>query len=130
MRRTYIRKAITAASAMIVTFVVSVSAAAIASPTHTTTSGQPAVWKFGQTQMNAAPKNPVAQPAVRSQNSKPNDTRREGEVKSIKAQAPSPVTAAAKRCTGDARFANPPVVNNPHHVRNVVWRNMRMMCAS
>lgn len=125
--KTYMEKVITAASTLVVTSVVSVSAA-IASPMYTTTSGQPAAWKFGQPQTNAVPTNPVVQPAANTRNNKPNDTPDKGEVKSIEAQTPAPVMPAANRCTGDARFANPPVVNNPHHVRNVVWRNMRAMC--
>ncbi len=31
-------------------------------------------------------------------------------------------------CSGDAAHAEPPVVNNPTHIRNVIWRNTRAMC--
>lgn len=37
-------------------------------------------------------------------------------------------TAPHRRCTGDAAKATPPVPNNPTHLRNVIWRNMRAMC--
>jgi hypothetical protein len=41
----------------------------------------------------------------------------------------SPATAKGTKCYGDALRATPPVVNYPTHIRNVVWRNMRAMCA-
>jgi len=31
-------------------------------------------------------------------------------------------------CKGDAARATPPIPNNPTHIRNVIWRNMRAMC--
>lgn len=31
-------------------------------------------------------------------------------------------------CKGEANRAVPPVVNNPTHIRNIVWRNMRTQC--
>ncbi len=104
-------------SAIFATSVVSMSAA-IASPTDLTTSGQPASWKVIRTQPSATIRNQLV------------DVRDKGEVKSIETQAPAATTPTANRCIGDAKFATPPVVNNPHHLRNVVWRNMRAMCAN
>ena len=31
-------------------------------------------------------------------------------------------------CKGDAAMFKPPVPNNPWHIRNVIWRNMRLVC--
>lgn len=31
-------------------------------------------------------------------------------------------------CKGDAVRATPPIPNYPTHIRNVVWRNTRVMC--
>ena len=47
-------------------------------------------------------------------------------VKLIDAQVPA--VPKANQCTGDARVSKPPIVNYPHHIRNVVWRNMQAMC--
>ena len=38
------------------------------------------------------------------------------------------VAATGTSCTGDAAHSKPPVVNNPTHIRNVVWKNMREIC--
>ncbi|PSB34919.1 hypothetical protein C7B82_01750 [Stenomitos frigidus ULC18] len=38
------------------------------------------------------------------------------------------VAATGKHCTGDLAHLTPPVVNNPTHIRNVVWKNMRAVC--
>lgn len=38
------------------------------------------------------------------------------------------VAATGTPCKGDANRSTPPVVNNPTHIRNIVWRNMRMQC--
>ncbi len=38
------------------------------------------------------------------------------------------VAATGTSCRGDAAYSTPPVVNNPTHIRNVVWKNMRAMC--
>lgn len=45
------------------------------------------------------------------------------------AQATTPVSIPSDpACKGDAARATPPIPNNPTHIRNVVWRNMRAMC--
>lgn len=121
------KKIIALASTLLATSVVSVGAA-IASPANLTTSGQPAAWKIRETQSNSAPGSSVSQPSNVNQE-KPVDVRDKEEVKAINAPIPA-VSPVANQCTGDARFSTPPVVNNPHHVRNVVWRNMRAMCAN
>jgi hypothetical protein len=120
------KKVIALTSTLFAASIISV-AAAIASPTSVTTSGQPAAWKTSETQPNSAPANPVSQPSGANQN-QPVDAPDKREVKSIDAQVLA--VPRANQCTGDARFSNPPVVNNPHHIRNVVWRNMRAMCAN
>lgn len=121
------KKIIALASTLFAASVVSVGAA-IASPANLTTSGQPAAWKIRETQSNSAPGSSVSQPSNVNQE-KPVDVRDKEEVKEIGTPTPA-VSPVANQCTGDARFAKPPVVNNPHHVRNVVWRNMRAMCAN
>jgi hypothetical protein len=41
----------------------------------------------------------------------------------------SPAIATTEtHCTGDAARSTPPVVNNPTHIRDVVWKNMRAIC--
>jgi hypothetical protein len=42
--------------------------------------------------------------------------------------AGEPGQAAKTACRGDAARDQPPIPNYPTHIRNVVWRNMRMMC--
>ncbi|BAU15966.1 hypothetical protein LEP3755_65330 (plasmid) [Leptolyngbya sp. NIES-3755] len=113
---------ITAASMLVATSIVSVGAA-IASPL--TVSGQPAVWRFGQSRTIQA--KPIAQPTLDTQDSKPQAAVDKGEVKSID-EAPAAPISQSNSCRGDAASATPPVVNNPHHLRNVVWRNARMAC--
>lgn len=109
------KKLIALASTLFATSVVSVGAA-VANPA----SG---------TQPNSAPVNPIVQPSEVTPE-QPVDTRDKTEVKSIDAPVPSVSPSTANQCVGDARFATPPVVNNPHHIRNVVWRNMRSLCAN
>jgi hypothetical protein len=115
---------ITAASMLVATSIVSVGAA-IASPTHTTVSGQPATWKFGQS-LTIQTK-PTVQPTTETQDSKPQAAVDKGEVKSV-GESPATPVSRSNSCTGEAASATPPVVNNPHHLRNVVWRNARMAC--
>lgn len=114
---------ITAASMLVATSIVSVGAA-IANPI--TVSGQPAIWKFGQSRTIQA--RPVVQPTPDAQDSKPQAAVDKGEVKLIDVQPPAAPVSRSNSCTGDAASATPPVVNNPHHLRNVVWRNARMAC--
>lgn len=97
--------------------------AAIASPI--TVSGQPAIWRFGQSQTIQT--KPMVQPTSDAQDVKPQTAVDKGEVKSIDVQSPAPVPRS-NSCRGDAASAKPPVVNNPHHLRNVMWRNARMAC--
>lgn len=118
------KKVIALTSTLFAASIVSVGAA-IASPASVTTSGQPAAWKASEAQPNFAPANPASQTSGANQN-KPIDARDTGEVKLIDAQVPA--VLKTNQCTGDARFSKPPVVNYPHHIRNVVWRNMRAMC--
>lgn len=118
-------KLITAASMLVATSIVSVGAA-IASPPHTTVSGQPAAWRFGESQTIQT--KPTVQPTTGTQDSKPQAAADKGEVKSIDVQPPAASVSRSNSCTGDAASATPPVVNNPHHLRNVVWRNARMAC--
>lgn len=117
-------KLITAASMLVATSIVSVGAA-IASPPHTTVSGQPAAWGFGESQTIQT--KPTVQPTTGTQDSKPQAAADKGEVKSIDVQSSAPVPRS-NACTGDAASATPPVVNNRNHLRNVVWRNARMAC--
>ena len=116
---------ITAASMLVATSIVSVGAA-IASPPHTTVSGQPAAWGFRESRTIQKIK-PMVQPTSDAQDSKPQAAVDKGEVKSIDESPVAPVSQS-NSCTGDAASAKPPVVNNPHHLRNVVWRNARMAC--
>jgi len=39
-----------------------------------------------------------------------------------------PAQAAETACKGDAKREKPPIPNHSTHIRNVVWRNTRMMC--
>ncbi len=123
------QKIIAAVSLLIAGSIVSVSPA-IGSPTSFTTSNPPTTLKRNQLQANNAPVNPVGQPTVNNQNSQPENIPKERDMESmIEAQATAATRSGANQCRGDARFENPPVVNNPHHIRNVVWRNMRTICA-
>lgn len=38
------------------------------------------------------------------------------------------MAATRAKCTGDAARSNPPIVNYPTHIRNVIWRNTRAIC--
>lgn len=116
-------KLITAASMLVATSIVSVGAA-IASPI--TVSGQPAIWRFSQSR--TVQTKPTAQPVTEAQDPKPQAAADKGEVKSIDVQSPAAPVSRSSSCTGDAASAKPPVVNNPHHLRNVIWRNARMTC--
>lgn len=50
-------------------------------------------------------------------------------VPSLPTQATTPVSSAAETaCKGDAALAKPPIPNNPTHIRNVVWHNIRAIC--
>ncbi len=40
----------------------------------------------------------------------------------------STAIAVETYCKGDALREKPPVPNYPYNVRNVVWRNMRLLC--
>ncbi len=111
-------KLITAASMFVATSIVSMGAA-IASPI--TVSGQPAIWRFDQSRTIQT--KPMVQPTSDAQ-----AAVGKGEVKSINVQSPAAPISRSSSCTGDAASAKPPVVNNPHHLRNVMWRNARMAC--
>jgi hypothetical protein len=116
---------ITAASMLVATSIVSVGAA-IASPTHTTVSGQPAAWRFGQSWTIHT--KPTVQPTSDAQDSNLQGAVDKSEVKSV-GESPAAPVSRSNSCTGEAASATPPVVNNPHHLRNVVWRNARMACS-
>lgn len=40
----------------------------------------------------------------------------------------STAIAAETYCKGDALQEKPPVPNYPYNIRNIVWRNMRLLC--
>lgn len=40
----------------------------------------------------------------------------------------STAIAAETYCKGDAPREKPPVPNYPYNIRNVVWRNIRLLC--
>jgi hypothetical protein len=111
------KEGITVAATLFVSSFVAVGSA-IANPAHMTVSGAPASWRSNQTQQ--------VQPSENN-STKPVDARDKQEVKPIEGQVSIP-TADTTQCTGDAKSSTPPVVNNTHHIRNVVWRNMRMAC--
>lgn len=115
---------ITAASMLVATSIVSFGTA-IASPLHTTVSGQPAAWRLDQSRTIQT--KPMVQPTSDVQDIKPQAAVDKGEVK-LTDEAPAAPVSQSNSCTGDAASATPPVVNNPHHLRNVVWRNARMAC--
>lgn len=79
-----------------------------------TTSGSPAIRHIDSVAQQVQPSSKPVVPSL---------------MPSLTTQATTPVSSAAETtCKGDAALAKPPIPNNPTHIRNVVWRNMRAMC--
>ncbi|BAU15824.1 hypothetical protein LEP3755_63890 (plasmid) [Leptolyngbya sp. NIES-3755] len=96
------------------------TSSAIATSSNTlTTSGMPHAWQ------NALDRN-VLQSSKTAQSIDQSKTSVSQTSTGAKPQFTNPVKST--KCSGDAARSTPPVVNNPTHIRNVIWRNMRARC--
>jgi len=96
------------------------SAIASSSSNMLTTSGMPHAWQ------NALDRN-ILQSSKTAQSIAQSKTSVSQVSTGAKPQSTNPVKPT--KCKGDAARSTPPVVNNPTHIRNVIWRNMRAMCS-
>jgi hypothetical protein len=96
------------------------SAIASSSSNTLTTSGMPHAWQNAPDR-NVLQSSKTAQPIDQSKTSVSQAST------GAKPQSTNPVKST--KCKGDAVRSTPPVVNNPTHIRNVIWRNMRAMCS-
>jgi hypothetical protein len=95
--------------------VTSASRAIASAPTDPLTTGDSSVlWQINPVSQRVQPSNEpiVSSPAI--QTTAPLST--------------TPISTVEPACKGDAARPKPPIPNNPTHIRNVVWRNVRAMC--